>query len=124
MKKRSRYMSIMLAGVASLSIVACGPPSSVYVGVSAPGPWYGYPGRYPGMYPGGGVWVGVPVCCEDMDAMAEPAESGPRYAETENAPTGDGRWGAAATDSPAARVEQQAKPEAKAATGDEDRKGG
>jgi hypothetical protein len=28
---------------------ACGPGGSVYVGVSAPGPWVGYPGGY---YPG------------------------------------------------------------------------
>jgi hypothetical protein len=82
MRVRSKYYAIAAAGVACLLMLGCGTGSgSVYVGVSSPGPWYGYPN--PGRYPGGGVWVGVPVCCddEDMDAMAEPLESTERHAE-------------------------------------------
>ncbi len=83
---RSKFLVFALAGLAAVSMIACGSGSgSVYVGVSTPGPWYGYPRGGYGGYPGGGVWVGVPVCCEDMDAMAEPAESTERYAEVEAA---------------------------------------
>ena len=83
MMSRSKLLVFALAGLAAATMMACGSGSgSVYVGVSTPGPWYGYPR---GGYPGGGVWVGVPVCCEDMDAMAEPVESTERYAEVEAA---------------------------------------
>jgi hypothetical protein len=105
MMSRAKFLVFAFAGLASLSSVGCGSGSgSVYVGVATPGPWVGYPGRYPGMYPGGGVWVGVPVCCEDRDAMAEPAETTERYAESD-----------------AARQEGQA--EAEAAVEDERRSG-
>lgn len=47
---------ILALAIALLPAAACGPGGSVYVGVSAPGPWVGYPGGYrpPGAwgYPG------------------------------------------------------------------------
>ena len=46
--RRSRLPWIVLA-LLLLPLGACGPGSSVYVGVAAPGPWVGYPGGY---YPG------------------------------------------------------------------------
>ena len=75
MTKRSKLFVLVCVGAACLSSIACyGGSGSVYVGVSGPGPWYGYPrGGYPG-----GVWVGAPICC----AMGEPLESTDRYAET------------------------------------------
>lgn len=40
---------VVLIAALALPFAACGPGSSVYVGVAAPGPWVGYPGGY---YPG------------------------------------------------------------------------
>ena len=59
MTKRSKLFVLVCVGAACLSSIACyGGSGSVYVGVSGPGPWYGYPrGGYPG-----GVWVGAPNC--------------------------------------------------------------
>jgi hypothetical protein len=112
-------MSTLLALAASLLVLACGGNSSVYVGVAAPGPWYGYP--HPGMYPGGGVWVGVPVCCEeDADAMAEPAETSERYAEAGSAAASE----AAQAELPAAPQEPAANRESEDAAGQEERPGG
>jgi hypothetical protein len=57
---------------ASAVMAGCYGTGSAYVGVYGPpvygpGPWGGYP--YPGRYPpyGGGVWVGVPICCDEQE---------------------------------------------------------
>lgn len=122
MRVLSKYSAIAAAGVACLLMLGCGTGSgSVYVGVSAPGPWYGYP--YPGRYPGGGVWVGVPVCCddEDMDAMAEPVESTERYADAAE----DGAdEGASWRDDATAEGEQAAGSVSSSSGSDEERQDG
>ncbi|MEJ2541130.1 MAG: hypothetical protein P8188_14365 [Gemmatimonadota bacterium] len=42
---------VLFLAVLALPLMACGPGGSVYVGVSAPGPWVSYPGSYyPGYY--------------------------------------------------------------------------
>jgi hypothetical protein len=65
----------MLAAAATLLVAGVlggcyGATTTAYVGVSGPGPWYGYPypGRYPGPYgPYGGGFVGVTICCEEEE---------------------------------------------------------
>mgnify|MGYP001815846220 FL=1 len=52
-------------GLILLPAVACGPGGSVYVGVSAPGPWTSYPGGY---YPGAWGYPGYRWEEEDQDA--------------------------------------------------------
>jgi len=54
---QKRWTLAVLAAVVALGLTtgACA-GSSVYVGVAAPGPWYGPPGPY-----GGGVVIGRPV---------------------------------------------------------------
>lgn len=94
-------MSIHSRGIAQLGAFAVllfaagcassGYNSSVYVGVSGPGPWYGYPGYggyggpygYPGRV-GGGVVIGYP-CCEEDDAedMFDAASAFDRYDDAE-----------------------------------------
>lgn len=51
---RRVFWMLVLVGI-TLPFGGCG-PGTVYVGVAAPGPWVGYPGRgYPGYgYPGYG----------------------------------------------------------------------
>jgi len=56
-------------GVAAL-LSACGGPSTVYVGVSGPGPWVGYPGAYGGGY---GRPIGYPPRYWDDDAQEDDA---------------------------------------------------
>ena len=50
-----RMLKVLAFVALALPAVACGPGSTVYVGVAAPGPWVGYPGGpyhpgYPGRY--------------------------------------------------------------------------
>ena len=55
-KWKHRKLAVLAAVIAlGLTTGACA-ASSVYVGVSAPGPWYGAPVPY-----GGGVMIGRPV---------------------------------------------------------------
>ena len=52
-RRTIRYLlrALVLVGIA-LPFSGCA-PGTVYVGVAAPGPWVGYPGRgYPGYHPG------------------------------------------------------------------------
>ena len=73
MTSRSKVFAAVLLALGVLASTACYGSGTAYVGVYGPaygpavyGPgWGGYP--YPGRYPpvGGGVWVGVPICCED-----------------------------------------------------------
>ncbi len=94
-----RVVLIGLASAACLIGTACYGPSSgvTYVGVSGPGPWYGYP--YPGRYPGSfGGYIGVTVCCEE---------------EQEEAPSPD-----AAKDAPATEEEEERPAEAPEVVGD------
>ena len=67
---RNRLLLTLAVAVSLLVLPGCYGPSAGYVGVYGqpyygPGAWgaYPYPGRYPPM--GGGVWVGVPICCDD-----------------------------------------------------------
>ena len=76
MTKGAKIAVMVLVAATSLFSTGCygAPGTTAYVGIQAPGPWYGYPGSY-GRYPGGGgVWVGMPICCDDVDA-AEPDDS-------------------------------------------------
>lgn len=87
--------------VMTLTFAGCYGTGTAYVGVYGPpvygpGPWGGYP--YPGAYPpyGGGVWVGVPVCCEEDQeqqeqdpAVDEEQEPGEEEAENPVASAGD-----------------------------------
>ena len=59
MKNTNRIAKGILKAALFLAIalpaIACGPSTTVYVGVAAPGPWVGYPpgavyGPYPGRY--------------------------------------------------------------------------
>lgn len=68
---------LFAAGCASSGV-----STGVYVGVSGPGPWYGYPGPYgyggPYGYPGrvgGGVVIGYPCCDEDDDDRFDAASA-------------------------------------------------
>lgn len=55
-KRKHRKLAVLAAVIAlGLTTGACA-PSSVYVGVAAPRPWYGPPVPY-----GGGVVIGRPV---------------------------------------------------------------
>lgn len=70
---------------------------TAYVGVYGPpvygpGPWGPYPGGYPPYGPGGGVWVGVPVCCyeeeQEQEDGADQEEDGPVEGLGGTVPTG------------------------------------
>jgi hypothetical protein len=70
MRRRLLAVAAGALGVALLS--ACyGGTGTVYVGVSGPGPWVGYPYPYPGVP---GVTVGYPPYYWDDDADEEPQE--------------------------------------------------
>jgi hypothetical protein len=74
--KRRVFWMLILVGVA-LPFGGCG-PGTVYVGVAAPGPWVGYPGRgYPGYgYPGyGRPWYSPDQ--EVPEVIQTPVEIGP-----------------------------------------------
>jgi len=71
MSNRGKALAGAIAIVISGVLGGCyGASTTAYVGVSGPGPWYGYPypGRYPGPYGGyGGGFVGVTICCEEEE---------------------------------------------------------
>lgn len=74
MKNRLSMLAIAaVLAAAGLVVAACGPSSSVYVGVAAtPGPWGGYGGYgRPGYWGPPVVYGGARVCC--MDAMLDVA---------------------------------------------------
>ncbi len=85
---RSTWRRITQLGMASavwLFSTGCassGVSTGVYVGVSGPGPWYGYPGPdgyggpygYPGRV-GGGVVIGYPCCDEEDDDRLDAASA-------------------------------------------------
>ena len=86
MSRAIKVLAMALVAGATLTSSACYGPGTTYVGVSGPGPWVGYP--YPGRYPpygGGGVWVGVPVCCDAIEAplQEQPEEQRPEQVEKE-----------------------------------------
>jgi hypothetical protein len=52
--KRMKPVLLMILALAGVIVALQGcAPGTVYVGVSAPGPWVGYPGGYGRPYPGG-----------------------------------------------------------------------
>ena len=71
MSKTGKTLAMAGALLAASVLGGCyGASTTAYVGVSGPGPWYGYPypGRYPGPYgPYGGGFVGVTICCEEEE---------------------------------------------------------
>jgi len=75
MSKGSKALAMAAALLAASALGGCyGATTTAYVGVSGPGPWYGYPypGRYPGPYgPYGGGFVGVTICCEDEEQQEQ-----------------------------------------------------
>lgn len=92
MTGRTRMTGMALVA-ATLVFGGCYGTGTAYVGVYGPpvygpGPWGGYP--YPGAYPpyGGGVWVGVPVCCEEQEQEEQPTQDEIRDA---GAPEGEER---------------------------------
>ncbi|MGI9625644.1 MAG: hypothetical protein ACR2QM_02305 [Longimicrobiales bacterium] len=81
MKRRlsmARTRWIMLLAALSLGVIGCAPSYVGVYGTPAYGPygvdpWSGYP--HPGAYPpGGGIFVGVPICCEDEEQEQEDAK--------------------------------------------------
>lgn len=62
---RTSPVAGLLLGVV-LTLSACGPPGTVYVGVGVAGPWVGP--RYPGYYPPP-VMGPRPPCCWDEDGQ-------------------------------------------------------
>ena len=91
MKRHAKMLALAAIG---LGLLAC-TGGSAYVGVYGapvygPGPWGPYPGRYGpyGGYGGGGVWVGVPVCCQEQEEeeqqqeQPENPEAGPERDES------------------------------------------
>ena len=91
---RPRKVAGMTLLAATLVFGGCYGTGTAYVGVYGPpvygpGPWGGYP--YPGAYPpyGGGVWVGVPVCCEEQEQEQDPEEQ-PAPDETRDAGAPEG----------------------------------
>jgi hypothetical protein len=64
-----RYLKVLVFVGIALPFGGCA-PGTVYVGVAAPGPWVGYPGRgYPGGYPG---VYGRPWYSPDEEKPEEP----------------------------------------------------
>jgi hypothetical protein len=89
-----RMMTALAVLGLCLAPLAC-TGGSAYVGVYGapvygPGPWGPYGRPYPGYgYPPGGVWVGVPVCCDEEQQQEEPDE--PEDADSaEREPAGGG----------------------------------
>ena len=90
---RRHWKMVALAAI-GLGILGC-TGGSAYVGVYGapvygPGPWGPYPGRYGpfGPYGGGGVWVGVPVCCVEQEEPQPPQEQPEEAPEAEDRDTG------------------------------------
>jgi hypothetical protein len=87
-----------------------GASGSAYVGVYGPpvygpGPWGPRAGPYGpyGGYPPGGVWVGVPVCCEDEqqeEQQEQPDAPGDDESQTEGAEAPAAHGGGAGGGSP------------------------
>ncbi len=78
---RNRLLLTLAVAASLLALPGCYGSSAGYVGVYGapyygPGAWgaYPYPGRYPPM--GGGVWVGVPICCDEDGQDSDPGTDG------------------------------------------------
>ena len=84
-----RTLKALAFAALALPAVACGPGSTVYVGVAAPGPWVGYPpggvyGGYPGRY--GRPWY-------SPDAEAPQERDAAAKAEAEKKPESETKGG-------------------------------
>ena len=84
-----RTLTIVAFVALALPAAACGPGSTVYVGVAAPGPWVGYPpggvyGGYPGRY--GRPWY-------SPDAEAPQERDAAAKAEAEKKPESETKGG-------------------------------
>ena len=83
-----RAALVALAAALTLPFAGCGPGGSVYVGVSAPGPWVGYGPGYVGRPP----YYGYPGRryeeddAPDPQAQAVPAEEAEANQGTESSP--------------------------------------